>query len=141
MNLPAEKYIPQAPPFVLVSTIITATTQETQTTFLIPENHLLVEGGFLSESGLVENMAQSAAAGMGYLNRENGSPQTGFIGALKGLMIHSLPPVGATIRTVVSFRHQVLQASVVFAEVFLEEELMASCELKIFIQEAAPGAA
>lgn len=135
MRLPAENYIPQAAPFVLVSTILTATPDETVTNFTIPQEHVLVEAGFLSESGLVENMAQSAAAGMGYLNREEGVPKTGFIGALKNLEVHRLPPVGATLQTRVSFRHQVLNASVVFAEVFLEAQVIAACELKIFVQE------
>lgn len=135
MNLPAATYLPQAEPFVLVTTLLAASPEETVTTFTIPENHVLVADGFLTESGLVENMAQSAAAGMGYLNREDAAPKTGFIGALKNLVVQQLPPVNATIQTRVSFRHQVMNASVVFAEVFLEEKSIASCELKIFVQE------
>lgn len=135
--VPAADLIPQAPPFVLVSDLITATPEETKTAFHIPADHVLAENDFLSESGLVENMAQSAAAGMGFLNRSEGAPRTGFIGALKNLSILQLPPAGATIHTTVAFRHQVLNASVVFAEVFLEEKIIASCELKIFVQEGA----
>lgn len=133
--VPAADLIPQAAPFVLVSLLLSATPLETKTTFDIPEAHVLVEDGFLSESGLVENMAQSAAAGMGFLNRSEGAPKTGFIGALKNLSVLELPPAGATIRTTVVFRNQVLNASIVFAEAFLDAVLIASCELKIFVQE------
>lgn len=134
--VPAAPLIPQAAPFLLVDTLISATPEETHTSFTIPENHVLVENGVLSESGLVENMAQSAAAGMGFLNRSGGAPKTGFIGALKNLMIHSLPQAGALLNTTVAFRHQVMSASIVFAEVYVQEVLIASCELKIFIQES-----
>lgn len=131
--VPAAPLIPQAAPFILVDDLIAATPEETRTTFLIPETHVLVENGMMSESGLVENMAQSAAAGMGFLNRSEGSPKTGFIGAVKNLEILTFPPVGTLLHTKVTFRHQVMNASIVFAEIFVEELLIASCELKIFI--------
>lgn len=135
MHLPAAPYIPQAFPFVLVTALLEATPERTVTSFVIPPDHVLVEAGCLSESGLVENMAQSAAAGRGYLERESNAPGPGYIGALKNLQIEVLPPTGATIRTEVISSYQILNASVVQATVFWEEKIIASSELKIFIQE------
>ncbi|MEO8117090.1 MAG: hypothetical protein ABI653_05520 [Bacteroidota bacterium] len=60
------KLIPQRPPFVMVDHLINADEKTAETSFLILPENLLVENGFLSEAGLMENMAQTAAAKAGY---------------------------------------------------------------------------
>jgi hypothetical protein len=79
-------------------------------------------------------MAQAAGAGLPQQGSE-GAPSLGFIGALKDLQIIALPPVGSTITTEVNYVHQVMNAHIVQARVFDESKmLLASCELKIFLQ-------
>jgi len=129
------QYIPQRPPFVLVSELLHADAVTTETRFAIPSDHILVENGVLSESGLAENMAQTAAAGTGYLAQQNNTPvPVGFIGAISNLQVQSLPPAGTAILTRVTVKHNILNASVIAAEVFYNEECIASCDMKIFIQ-------
>ena len=59
-------YIPQRPPFVMVDEIIDSGEKKTCSKFLIKEDNIFVENGFLKEPGLVENIAQTAAARAGY---------------------------------------------------------------------------
>src|SRR5690606_15029132 len=107
-------YIPQRPPFVMIDTLIHADEAVSQTSFTIPENHLFVTEGYFTEPGLVENMAQTAAAGTGYKAYQSGeTAPVGFIGALKNLRIHRLPKVGSTLSTTVTFGMQVMNAQIV----------------------------
>jgi len=128
-------YIPQRPPFVMVDELLRADEQMSQTSFTIREGHLFVENGVFTEPGLVENMAQTAAAGTGFKAAQKEEPApVGFIGALKGLNIKELPKVGDTITTDISFLHQVMNAHVVMGRIFCGKREIASCEFKIFIQ-------
>ncbi|MBL7717624.1 MAG: 3-hydroxyacyl-ACP dehydratase [Flavipsychrobacter sp.] len=129
-------FIPQRPPFVMIDEIVSADDAVSRTTFTIREGHLFVEGGFFGEPGLVENMAQTAAAGTGYKAQQEGQPApVGFIGALKNLHIAQLPKVGDTLTTEVAFKMQVMNAHIVQATVKVNGSEIANCELKIFLQD------
>jgi 3-hydroxyacyl-[acyl-carrier-protein] dehydratase len=128
-------YIPQRPPFVMIDELINADNELSQTCFTVSEGHLFVDEGYLSEAGIVENMAQTAAAGVGYKSKlNNKAAPVGYIGALKNLSISELPKVGSTITTQIIELHRVLNASIVSGKVFLDNREIASCEFKIFIQ-------
>lgn len=129
-------YLPQRPPFVMIDAIESADARSARSIFTIREDHLLVEDGFFTEPGLIENMAQTAAAGTGYLAaQESKTPPVGFIGALKGFILHELPAVGETIQTEITFAHAVMNAQIVQAVVRCGEREIAGCELKIFLQQ------
>jgi len=127
-------YIPQRPPFVMVDNILSASEQETITSFEIQADNLLCENGVFYEAGLIENIAQTVAAGAGYRRRkENSDPEIGFIGAVKNLKVYSLPKIGATLKTVVNLITRFENALVVQGTVFDEEISIAKCQMNIFI--------
>ncbi len=129
-------FIPQRPPFVMIDDIVSADEMVSKTTFMVREGHLFVDGGVFTEPGLVENMAQTAAAGTGYKAQQDGKPApVGFIGALKNLNVNQLPGIGETLITEVLFKMQVMNAHIVQATVRVNELEIASCELKIFLQD------
>ena len=129
-------FIPQRPPFVMIDDIVSADDAISKTTFTIREGHLFVSDGLFTEPGLVENMAQTAAAGTGYKAQQDGKPAPiGFIGALKNLQVDALPKVGDMLTTEVVFKMQVMNAHIVQATVKVNEKEIANCELKIFLQE------
>lgn len=128
------EFIPQKPPMVMIDTLVSAENGKTITTLSIRKDNLLFHEGFFKEPGLIENIAQTAAAGVGYLSRtEQKPPPVGFIGGIRNLKIHKLPEEGDTIRTEVIVTHEVFEATVVEGKVFLKDELIAEGELKIFI--------
>ncbi len=50
----------------MVDTLLSSDGSTARTTFLIRPDNVLVENGVFSAAGLMENIAQTAAAGMGY---------------------------------------------------------------------------
>jgi predicted hotdog family 3-hydroxylacyl-ACP dehydratase len=107
-----------------------------QTTFLISQDNVLIDNNQLTEAGLVENIAQTAAAGVGYMARRVNKPVLiGYIGAIKNLEIFALPNVGDVIETEVTIEHQVFDITIISGTVNCNGVLMAKCEMKIFIKK------
>ena len=129
------QYIPQKAPFVMIDQVISSDDKETKTEFVIQIDNIFVENNLFLEAGLIENMAQTAAAGMGYKSSlENKDPEIGFIGQIKNLKIIELPKVGQTITTTMKTIHQVMNAFIVEGAILCEDKEIASAEYKIFLQ-------
>lgn len=130
------EYIPQRDPICLVHTIYECNEESSKTGFFIEEGHLLVHDGKLTEAGITENMAQSAAAQAGYLARiHNQTPKVGFIGNIKNLKINLLPPVGTEVITNMKMKAFIMNVTLVEIVSSLNGSEIASCEMKIFLQE------
>jgi predicted hotdog family 3-hydroxylacyl-ACP dehydratase len=127
-------YIPQRDPFVMIGRLISADGTTTRTRFTVLEGNPLAENGFLTEPGLVENIAQTAAAGIGYICRaENRPVPVGYIGAVQNLAITQLPAVGEVIETEVTVKNQVFDVSIINGTIRSNGQVLAQCEMKIFI--------
>ena len=130
------EYIPQRNPFVMIDTLFYADEIKSVSGFLILPDNVMVEDGFLSENALVENIAQTAAAGIGYdCKKRNVEVPIGYIAAIKDLNIITLPAVGDIINTEVIVTNQVLNISVVKGIVKHNDNIIANCEMRIFIKE------
>lgn len=127
--------IPQKPPMVMVDRITDIQDSVTTTAFLIRRDNIFVENGLFREPGLIENMAQSAAAATGAKpGSEAAKARIGFIGAIRNLQIYDFPKPGDEIRTTVTVLNEVLDATIIQSEVHLDDRQLASCELRIFLQ-------
>lgn len=132
------QYIPQRPPIVLISRIYKCDEASVITGFDIINEHLLTQNGKLTESGIIENMAQTAASMAGYeAVIKNSKPKVGFIANVKNLVIHYLPEAGNEILTEVKTKTQVMNVSIIEANSYCNNKLVATCEMKIFLQENA----
>ena len=132
------QYIPQRPPIVLISRIYKSDDTTVVTGFDITEEHIFTHHGKLSESGIIENMAQTAASRAGYeAVKHNSKPVIGFIGNIKDLVIYELPLVGNELLTEVVTKTQVMNVSIIEAKSYSQNRLIATCEMKIFLQENA----
>jgi predicted hotdog family 3-hydroxylacyl-ACP dehydratase len=130
------KYIPQRPPMVMVDKLLQSDEVKSETELTVRADNIFVENGVLTAPGLTENMAQTAAARAGFTFVENGEAvKLGFIGAIKNLKIHREPAVGSTLKTEIRELAKVMNILAVKTEIRVENELVAECELKIFIQE------
>jgi len=127
-------YIPQRTPIVMISGILEVKDNITRTGLQIAADNLFVEDGVLKSPGLLENMAQTAAARVGYIALQENTPvPIGFIGAVKDFEVFAFPPAGSFIETTTEIQSQVFNATMVAASVTLDGKVMAKCELKIFI--------
>jgi predicted hotdog family 3-hydroxylacyl-ACP dehydratase len=130
-RIPILDLIPQRPPFVLVDAFVA---EEDYSVFRVPEDHVLVRDGFLSEAGLVENIAQTAAARAGFLCLSEGKPvPLGYIGAVQHLDVAGLPAVSQEIRTTIEVKHQVFNSTSVRGTAYAGDQVLATCDMKIFI--------
>jgi predicted hotdog family 3-hydroxylacyl-ACP dehydratase len=128
------RYIPQGPPMVMIDCLVSAEGKRTVTTLEVREDNIFCSNGILREPGLIENMAQTAAAGVGYIaNRENRKPPVGFIGGIKNLVIRELPACGEEIVTETIVTHEILDATLAEARIRIGERIIAEAELKIFL--------
>ncbi|MCM4156756.1 hypothetical protein [Gramella sp. AN32] len=127
------KLIPQKEPFVFVDTLYEYTNLTGITGFTIPKDQLLLDGEKLSESGVIEHMAQSMSLHRGYQGSLSGQtkPKTGFIGVIKTVEILALPKVGETLKTYVEILHEIMNVTSVSARTENERgEVIATSEMK-----------
>ena len=127
--------IPQRAPFVMISQLVYFDAIITRTNFIIKKDNVLLDDDHFSAAGLVENIAQTAAARAGYIaGIEKKSVQVGYIGAVKNLVINQLPSINDELITEVSVINQIFDVTIISGKVKCNNILLASCEMKIFIQ-------
>ena len=129
------KLIPQRPPIVMVDKLISAAGKKTVSGLKITLDNIFVADNCLQEPGIIENIAQSAALGVGYLcQAKNEKIPIGFIGAVSNLKIFSLPRVNTEIITEIQVEYEVLEATIISSKVFCDKQLLAQAEMKIFLK-------
>lgn len=132
--------IPQRRPFVMIDRLLTFDEIESSTDFVIKEDNIFCKDGLFLETGIMENIAQTCAARIGYINiNNNESVKIGVIGSIKDLVITKLPKVGTTLLTKVKVLSEVFAITLVEAEVYDNDELIAKCEMKISLTDKEIG--
>ena len=127
--------IPQKEPFVMVHNLISADEKEFKSTFRIEDDNLFLSGTTLQEPSLIENIAQTVAAGFGYMDKLNGGkPKIGFIGAISKLKVHQLPSLNQEINTLITHLYKFESIYLVKGENFCDGKLLVECEMKIVVQ-------
>lgn len=136
------KFIPQRAPIVVVHGLLEHAENASVSEFHVEHDHLFVRDGKFLPSGLMENIAQTSALRSGYhfskqmeAGGEKKEPPIGFIGALKNFVVTDLPSVGSVLRTTVTVLHEVMGMQVVEAHVQCGRNVIASCEMKIFLSQ------
>jgi len=132
--IPVAPYIPQRPPFVLVDNLLLCNEEVVATDFTIPSDHILVENSCFTPAGMIENIAQTCATRIGWLNQDK-PVRIGVIGSVNNFEYAQLPPAGKTIKTTVTVQSSVFEAIIVHAEIVCEEQPVAQCDMKVFVVE------
>jgi len=126
--------IPQAPPFVMVDALTYTDETTSKSTFLIQPDNCMVQDGHFTEGGLLENIAQTAAARAGYQAKADNKPvMGGYIGAVKDFEVFFLPSAGQDLVTEIKIENQFFNVSVIAGSVWCNNELAARCEMKVFL--------
>jgi 3-hydroxymyristoyl/3-hydroxydecanoyl-(acyl carrier protein) dehydratase len=128
--------IPQREPVVMVGKLLSATENSVTTALEISATNIFCQNGYFQECGLIENIAQTAAALNGYAALlQNDKVKLGYIGAVKNLVIHALPAVNSVIETTVSLENRVLNVDIIKGIIRQNNSVIAECEMKIFVEE------
>ena len=133
-----HELLPQQEPFVMISSLVRFVMQTTVTETIVSADNLFVEDGVFTAPGIVENIAQTCAARIGYVNKYilKKGIQLGFIGAIRDLKVKDLPKVGDTITTTISVIDSVFGMTLVDAVVLNNGAEVASAQMKIAVKES-----
>ena len=128
--------IPQRPPFIMVDRLLHFDRIVTTAEFAVREDNIFLEGDELQPEGLVENIAQTCAARIGYVNLMNKeSVRLGFIGAVRNLSILGTPKIGETIEITITVKEEIFQMTLVDAEIRLNGSVIVNAEMKIALSD------
>ena len=132
-------FIPQRPPFVMVGDILSRKNNQATTSFYIQKNNVLVKENVFTVSGLLENIAQTAAANAGYdCFLKNIPVPLGFIGAISKVAVTKLPEADSQIETKIEVLQEVFGITLIKGEVTQNNQPIISCQMKIMIQNTTP---
>ena len=137
-SIDIHELLPQQEPFVMIGTLVKFDMTRTVTELTVSADNLFVDNGYFSASGLIENIAQTCAARIGYVNKYIllKGIQLGFIGAIRNLQVNELPKVGDTITTTVDVLEEVFGMTLANAVVTCGDKVLVTSEMKIAVREA-----
>lgn len=127
------RYIPQRHPVILIHDLVEAGDNHAVTRLTVEAENVFVDKGYLLEPGLVENIAQTAAAQLGYQCFIKNIPvPIGYIAAVRNLKIFALPRINEVITTSVTIRNKVLDVTLAEGKSEINGQVYCSCEMRIF---------
>lgn len=126
--------IPQRPPIVMVDEFLGMDENFSRTCLTLREDNIFVDDGVFTECGLIEHIAQSAAARVGYIfkNKKEDIP-LGYIGSVNDFKLVENPKLGDKIHTTIEVLHEVFNITLIQAQCKVGEKDIASCKMKIFL--------
>ena len=136
-NIDIHELLPQQEPFVMVSRLVHFDDVRTICEMDINADNIFVEDGHLNASGMIENIAQTCAARIGYVNKYilKKAVQIGFIGAIRNLEVTDLPEVGQQITTIVDVIEEVFGMTLASAVIKQGNRTLMTTEMKIAVKE------
>lgn len=128
-----RELLPQQEPFVMVDSLVSFDMHRIVTATTVSDANIFVDAGVFTSAGLIENMAQTCAARIGYINKYilRKSISVGFIGAIRNLRVYRLPAIGETMETTVDTLEEVFGLTLVRATICVGTEVIAEGEMKI----------
>ena len=129
--------IPQRPPMVMVDTFLGMEGAVSRTRFTVRADNIFVNDGYFSECGIIEHIAQSAAARVGFICVQKNMPiSIGYIGAVNDFKALAPVVIGDTLETVVEVIQEVLGITLIQADCKVGGHKVAMCKMKIFVEKS-----
>ncbi len=135
-DITLDELLPQKPPFVMIDRLLSCDWVTATTELEVREDNVFVAGGRFSAEGLVENIAQTCAARIGYIQLCKGEEvKNGVIGAVSGYEVARTPKVGERIVTTIEVLEELFQITLVKAVVRCGTDEIAQANMKIALME------
>lgn len=120
----------------MIDKLLSFSETTTTTGFIIKADNIFVENGLFKEPGLVENIAQTAAARAGYVSQTENKPVlVGYIGAVNNLQVYALPKTGDELITEITIENQIFDVTLISGKITCNGQPVAQCKMKIFINQ------
>jgi len=100
---------------------------------VVADNMFLDESGRMAKEGLLEHVAQTSAAHIGFLRKQAGENVTlGYIGDIKKAQFSTpMPTIGDTLHTCLTVVSQVGGITMVSAETSVNKHVILTCRMKL----------
>ncbi|WP_246474455.1 ABC transporter permease [Arenibacter arenosicollis] len=144
-HIDIHKFLPHRAPMLLVTKIINLDKETVTTEFKVTEDCIFVKNNRFTESGIIENAAQSCSAivGQDFFAADDlegeGNSVIGFISGIKKANILFLPKMGDTLTTkaklVSNYSSGNFSICTMDCKIYTDEVLVADCILNFLIQE------
>lgn len=135
-SIDVHTVLPQQEPFVMVGALTHFEMMSSTTETKICESNIFVTDGCFTAAGMMENIAQTCAARIGFYNKYilKKEVQVGFIGAIRNYIVHDLPKVGESITTRVDILEEIFGMTLANAEVMCGDRCVATAEIKLSVR-------
>ncbi|MBQ1970167.1 MAG: hydroxymyristoyl-ACP dehydratase [Paludibacteraceae bacterium] len=128
--------IPHRHPMVMIDSLVEASEDAVTSTLLIKDENIFVADGELSEVGIIEHVAQTAALRIGYICQQEGQPvRNGFIGSFKKFKLQRRAKSGELLKTDLKVMQSVGNITMISAKVHANNEHIADCIMTVALAE------
>lgn len=126
--------LPQSSPMLMIDTLVSSDSEKTETKLTVTKENIFYTNNTFRETGIIENMAQTAAVRSGFEAKKNNiSIKTGYIASIKNLIINYLPSLNQTLTTKVIQKSEIGNISLIQSIVSVGEKQIAECEMTIIL--------
>jgi len=132
-----QSLVPQRPPMLMIGTYTYHDPDHCQSTLAVDGAGLFVEpGGTLASVAVIEHIAQTAAAHLGYQRTLRGLPiVVGVLGDVTHCHLAARAKAGDTLATTLTVVNVVDGITLAAAEVRVADTLICSCRVKLALQD------
>lgn len=125
--------LPQRPPIVMIDRLVSCEHTSSRSELAVRADNIFCDSeGRFTAFGMMENIAQTCAAHIGYCSLASGEPiRLGFIGAMRHARVLRMPRVGERLSTRIDVLEDVFGMMLVAAAVRVGDETVCECEMKI----------
>jgi len=144
-NIAIKNFLPHREPMLMVDSILTINNDSVVVEFRISSDCVFVIDDVLTETGLIENVAQacSAIVGQSFFDVDDlegkGNKVIGYISVIKRVEIHQLPKVNDTLVTkaklISRYDSEDLSVCSISGSTFRNDDLIVDCTLNFLIHE------
>ncbi|MDR0385682.1 MAG: pseudouridylate synthase [Prevotellaceae bacterium] len=138
-DINVRELLPQKGRFVMIDRLRYFDETTVISSLTVDKDNIFVEDGMFTEPGIIENIAQTAAARMGYIGKYISSEgvKLGFIGEIKNLIIERCPHTGEELTTCAEIVTEIFSTLMIQAKVTVDNELIAHGYMKISIIDSS----
>ncbi len=137
-SIDIRSLLPQREPFIMVGRLVHFEMQTSTTETEIDKSNLFVEDGYFSPSGIIENIAQTCAARIGFYHKYILSDkfQPGYICAIRKFHIRGKVPTGSWISTTVDIIEDVFGMILATAKVSCRGKVIADTQITLAVKNS-----
>jgi predicted hotdog family 3-hydroxylacyl-ACP dehydratase len=130
--------IPQRDPMVMIDKLLACDDTSAVSELTVRMDNIFLLRNRLTSGGMMEAIAQTAAARTGYLLKNQAETSEkeipiGVIGSIKNFRMYFQPAVGSVLKTTITVEHEVLQATIIKGKIEFNNDLVAESDMQIFL--------